>query len=376
MLRKVLVISQFVVSITLLICIGIIYNQLDYLRSKDLGFNKEQVVLVNMYGGIWNQYIPFKNDLLKNPAILGVTQVGGSIPGAQNSVENAYFAEGHEPDKQNWLGTMWVNHDFVDVLGLEIIEGRPFDARRSSDSSAAVLLNETAVQALGWKGSAIGKSIKHVQANGSVNMEGEVIGVVKDFHFRPLHEPLRPLVLRFGGGKFAIRVAPGEIQETMAHIKTTWESFVPNWPISYQFVDQNLENLYQKDQKFSKVIQYFTLLAIFIACLGLLGLASFTAERRTKEIGVRKVLGATTGNLVLLISKDFTMLVAVAFLIAAPIAYFTASRWLQEFAYRTDIGPGIFIMAGLIALGIALVTVGYHAVKAALTNPVRSLRYE
>lgn len=375
-LREILVTSQFVISIALLICIGVIYNQLDYLKNKDLGFDKEQIVLFNMYGGIWNQFVPFKNELMKSPAIHGVTAVGGSVPGSENSVENAYIVEGISRDQHQWLGTMRVNHDFVDVLGLEMLDGRPFSPEFSADSTSSFILNETAVAMLGWADKAVGKKIDHVNTDGSVITSGQVVGVVKDFHFRPLQEPLKPLIIRFGGGKFAVKMTTGNVRETLAHIEATWNRFVPDWPLNYQFMDQNLATLYAQEEKLGKIIRYFTMLAIFIACLGLLGLASFTAERRTKEIGVRKVLGATTPNLVMLISKDFTRLILIAFVIAIPIAYFAANRWLAEFAYRIDIGPGVFILAGLLALTIALLTVSYHAIRAAFINPVESLRYE
>ncbi len=374
--RKVLVVGQFVVSITLLICIGIIYNQLDYIRSKNLGFNKEQVVLFDNYGGLQNQYTAFKNELLGDASVLSVSRIGGSIPGAQFGIENAFIPEEWPRDKQQWLSVLFVNHDFVDVLGLELTAGREYSPEFSSDSSTAFMLNEAAVKKFGWEGDPIGRSIDRVQPDGSVQFTGKVIGVVKDFHFRPLHESLKPLVIQFGGGPYAVRMSGTNIPATMAHIQESWKKFVPDWPLNYKFLDDNLDQLYRKDEKLSKIIQYFTMLAIFIACLGLLGLASFTAERRTKEIGVRKVLGATIPSLIVLTSKEFTRLVVIAFIVASPIAYLAADSWLQNFAYRTDIGVGVFLIAGFVALSIALVTVGYHAVKAALLNPVESLRYE
>lgn len=374
-LRRVLVIGQFVVSIVLLICIGIVYNQLHYMRNKDLGFDKEQMVLVNMYGNIFNQYGAFKSELLKDSRIRGVTRIGGSIPGYDTEFEHAFVPEGFPPDEHQWLGVMWVSHDMEEVLGVELATGRSLQVGSSSDSTFGFILNETAARFLGWQDNAVGKRIDHIGGQGNVT-RGEVIGVVKDFHFRPLHEPLKPLVLREGGNRLAIKVASMDIPGTLALIERTWKQFEPDWPFSHQFMDENIDQLYLKEQKFSQIIQYFALLAVFIACLGLLGLASFTTERRRKEISVRKVMGATTTGLLLLLSKEFSKLVLIAFAIAVPIGYFAGERWLQDFAFRVDISMTVFVLAGIIALAIALASVSYHTVKAAMVNPAENLKYE
>jgi putative ABC transport system permease protein len=239
------------------------------------------------------------------------------------------------------------------------------------------MINETAVREFGWKiDNAVGKKIDQMRSDGTVRRSGRVIGVVKDFNFQPLRETLKPLVIRFGGGQFAIRLAKNRISSAMAYIESIHAKFNPDWPLNYRFLDDDLNKLYRKEAKLGQIIQYFTFLAIFIACMGLFGLASFTTERRTKEIGVRKVLGASVTNLVLLLSNEFTKLVLVAFVIATPIAWLAMNRWLENFAFRTGIHWWIFAMAGGISLLIALLTVSYQAIKAALANPVEALHYE
>jgi putative ABC transport system permease protein len=375
MLRRILVVSQFVVSMVLLICIGVVYNQLHYMQSKDLGFDKEQIVLVNMYGNLFRQYGAFKSDLLQDSRVSGVTRVGGSIPGYETEFENAFIPEGFPQEEHQWLGAMWISHDMEEVLGLEFTEGGPVQVSSSSDSAGGFILNETAARFLDWQDNAVGKRISHVGGQGNVT-EGQIIGVVKDFHFRPLNEPIKPLVLRHGGNLMAIKISAADMPGSLDVIERTWNKFVPDWPMSHQFLDENIEKLYGEQQKFARIIQSFALLGVFIACLGLLGLASFTTERRRKEIGVRKVVGATTTELLLLLSKEFSKLVLIAFAIAAPLGYIAGNSWLQDFAFRAQIGLAVFLLPGLIAFTIALATVSYHTVRAALVNPTESLKYE
>ena len=270
---------------------------------------------------------------------------------------------------------MWVNHDMEKVLGLEFSEGRPFQVGSSADSTNGIILNETAASFLGWQGDAVGKRIDHITGQGDMT-EGRVVGVVKDFHFRPLHEPLKPLVLRMGGNLLAIKIKSTDIQKSLAVIGSTWKEFVPDWPMSHQFMDENIDQLYGKEEKFARIIRSFAFLGVFIACLGLLGLASFTTERRRKEIGIRKVVGATTAGLLLMLSKEFSKLILIAFAIAVPIGYLAGNSWLQDFAFRADIGIVVLVLPGILAFAIALVTVSYHTIKTALVNPTESLKYE
>jgi putative ABC transport system permease protein len=376
-LRKTLVITQFVVSIALLICIGIIYSQLDYLQNKDLGFDREQVLIFNMYGPLFNQFPAFEAELLRDSGVRSVTRLGASLPGAREGIENSFVPEGAAADQNRWIGVMFATHDLLETMGMEMVAGRSFSRDFPTDSSEAWLINDAAAREFGWKEEeALGKTLSRLGTDNQVVKTGKIIGIVKNFHFRSLHLPIRPLIVDFGGNRVAVKVAPENFQSILAHIQNTWDTFVPGWPLNYSFLDQNLGQYYQNEEKISRIVQYFAFFAILIACLGLFGLASFTAERRTKEMGVRKALGASAANLVLLIARDFIKLVGIAFVIATPLAYLAMDSWLSDFAYRTNMGAGIFIMAGLIALAIALLTVSYHALKAAMVNPVQSLRYE
>jgi putative ABC transport system permease protein len=376
-LRKTLVITQFVVSIALLICIGIIYSQLEYLQNKDLGFDREQVLVFNMYGPLFNQFPAFEAELLRDTGVRSITRLGASLPGARESIENSFVPEGAPADQNRWIGVMFASHDLLETMGMEMVAGRSFSRDFPTDSTEAWLINEAAAREFGWKEEeALGKTLSRLGVDNQVIKTGKIIGIVENFHFRSLHLPIRPLIVDFGGNRVAVKIAPGNFQSTISHIQNTWDTFVAEWPLNYSFLDQNLGQYYQNEEKISRIVQYFALFAILIACMGLFGLASFTAERRTKEMGVRKALGASIGNLVLLIARDFTWLVAIAFVIATPLAYLAMDSWLSEFAYRTDMNAGIFILAGLIALVIALLTVSYHTLKAALVNPVQSLRYE
>lgn len=284
--------------------------------------------------------------------------------------------EKREMAKPKWIGIITATYDIEDVLGLEIVAGRQFSKDFPTDSTEAFIINETAVREFGWGDDALGKKLERVRSDGSVSQSGKVIGIVKDFHYQPLHETLKPLIIRFGGGRFAVRLSSNNIPRAMAHIESVLNKFSPSWPLNYRFLDDDLDRLYRKEEKLGQIIQYFTILAIFIACLGLFGLAAFSAEKRTKEMGVRKVLGASVTSLVLLISREFTKLVAIAFVLATPIAYWSMNKWLENFAYRINIEWWVFALAGCLALAIALLSVTYQAIKVALVNPVEALRYE
>lgn len=373
-LRKGLVVSQFVISISLIICIGIVYKQLQYVHNKDMGFDNEQIVMIDVSFNFFNQYHGFKAELLKNPDVQSVSLLGGSIPGEEGVIENSFVATGMPEEQQQWFSAMFVAHDFEKVLNVEFIEGHSFEFGNSSDS-VGYIINESAAKALGWEGDAVGRNIDRL-GNGNVLQTGTVIGLVKDFNYRPLYDPIKPLVIAIGGNTLAIKVQSQNLKETIASIEKTWLTQFDDVPFRYSFMDSNFDELYRKEDKFGKTIQYFSILAISIACLGLLGLSSFTTESRRKEIAIRKVNGASTIGLVALLTKDFSILVGIAFIIAIPTAYYFSSLWLSNFSYKTEIGILIFILAGVISLLLAVLTVSYHTLKAALTNPIKSLRYE
>ena len=372
-LRKTLVVSQFVISISLIICIGIVYKQLNYIHSKDLGINKEQIIMVDATfnpGGALNS---LKSELLKHHDIHSVTTLGGSIPGEEEVIENSFVAEGAPEEEQQWFSVMFAGHDFEKVLEVEFLQGHTFHPGNTVDSTGFII-NEAAARALGWEGDVIGRTLS--RSNGTGDQTGMVIGLVRDFHYRPLYDPIKPLVIQLGGNRVAVRMDASNPHNTVSRIEEEWGKQFEQTPFRYSFVDDNFDKLYSKEEKFSNTIQYFSILAVFIACLGLLGLSSYTTESRRKEIGIRKVNGATTLGLVALLTRDFSTLILIAFVIAIPVSWYFGSLWLNNFAYRTDIGVSIFLFSGIAALIMAIITVSYHTIRAAMTNPVDSLRYE
>ena len=371
-LRKGLIVFQFAVSIILIIATGIIFSQVSYIRTTNLGFNKDQVMVLNIKDKeLRTRYEALKAELSKNPSVLNVTASSG-IPG--RVAHHWYFStEGLQEKKDR--PSMWVlmvDHDFIKTLGMEIVDGRDFSRSFTTDEKEAIILNESAVKKYGW-GSPLGRNIK------TENKDGYVVGVMKDFHFKSFYQQIEPVMIYISPRYFefmSIRVAADNIPETMAFIKKAWKELAPNHPLDYFFLDDDFDKVYRQEERTGQIFGYFSILAIFVACLGLFGLAAFTAEQRTKEIGIRKVLGATTSNIVALLNKEFIKWVLVANLIAWPMAYYVMSRWLQSFAYRTSVGPGIFVFSAAAALLIAILTVSSHAIKAAVANPVKTLRYE
>ena len=373
-LRKALVVSQFVISISLIICIGIVYKQLHYIHNKALGFNKDHIVTVDFGFNLLNNYNAFKSELLNNHEIHAVTLLGGSVPGKEEVIENAFIPVGAPPEEQQWFSAMFTAHDFEKVLDIEFIQGHPFQVGNATDSTGYIL-NESAAKALGWGDDVVGRQLNQA-LNGNITGSGTIIGLVKDFHYQPLYVPIKPLVIRLGGNVLTVKVRSENLQATIAAIESAWKKQYAGNPFRYSFMDENFNQLYRKEDKFSQTIQYFSMLAVFIACLGLLGLSSFTTENRRKEIGVRKVNGATTFELVRLLLKDFSVLILIAFAISIPVAYYFGNLWLDNFAYKTDIGIFIFLLAGAVSLSLGMLTVSYHTIKAARANPVQSLRYE
>jgi putative ABC transport system permease protein len=290
--------------------------------------------------------------------------------------------EGAPPDEKFSARVLVVDHDYVETMQMKIVAGRNFSREIATDADDAFLINETAARQLGWD-DPLGKYLERPASrndDGSWNWQrGSVIGVVQDFHFRSLRESIDPMVMYILPASFSyffVRVQSSDLPATLAFLEEKWRAFEPNLPFDYFFLDEVFDQMYRTEQRLGKIFGAFSFLAIFIACLGLFGLAAFAAEQRTKEIGVRKVLGATVGNIVLLVSKEFTKLVLMAFVVATPLAYYLMRQWLQDFAYRTAIGWWVIASAGVLALGIALLTVSYQSLKAALTNPVEALRYE
>jgi putative ABC transport system permease protein len=378
--RNGLVTLQYVISIALIISTFVIFYQLHYVKNRNLGFDKEQVVVISLRGELNQKVEVFKNEILRLPGV-ALAACSSTVPSRGRS-ETMFSFEGIDPKKQVFP-IMEIDADFLDTMGMELIEGRNFSADRPSDNKA-MILNETLVQHLGWD-EPLGKIVSMMDLadvdnpeKGFVEVPYTVIGVVKDFHFESLHEKIRGHLMKMSGevNRISVKLRPGDIAATLHSIENIWKEIEPAYPFSYVFLNESFDRLYRSEQRMGQIFISFTLMAIFISCLGLFGLASFTADQRTKEIGVRKVLGASVSNVVVLLSRDFTKWVILANVVAWPVAYLVMNRWLQNFAYRIGLAIWMFVLSGVIALLIAILTVSTKALKAAVANPVDSLRYE
>ncbi len=375
-LRNSLVIVQFAVSITLFIGTIIVYNQLDYISNKKLGFNKEQVIVVKKSDDIGRYMESFRNDLK-------------SIPGVVNaSNSNNIFGEdfGNTPYKMygtndnHLMNILFADYNFASVYGIEMAKGRYYSEEYGSDTSS-IVLNETAAKELGILDDPIGKQIVHAHEEGEIPFVFTVVGVMKDFHFQSLHRRIEPVIIHlyFPGGfgrNVSVKVTPDNIEQKLEDIKNSWHKYAGNQAFEYVFFDEDFAKVYEAEKRTGIIVTVFSILAILIACLGLFGLAAFTTEQRTKEVGIRKILGATVPGIVFLLLKDFAKWVLISNIIAWPIAYFALNKWLEDFAYRIDIELWVFITASFTAILIAVITVSYQSIKAAIANPVKSLRYE
>lgn len=375
--RKGLVMVEFAGAIALIIGAVVISQQLMYLRNAELGFDKAQVVALQRVfpKSRASQMETIKQALVGKPVVKGVT-LASAWPTRPVVGQLSFRAEDMPAGVGRRMEWYQVDEDYLGALGMELIAGRNFSPERASDS-AAVLINQTAARQFGLADDeALGK---RVFAPGRDEEMSTIIGVVKDFHTLSLHDPVKPVLFAYYWARprnILVKTDARDIPAALAHIEKTWAQHVPDFPLTYSFIDQQYDALYWAEERLSRVVNTFAGLAILIACLGLLGLAAFSARQRTKEIGIRKVLGATVSSTVVLLSKNFLWLVAIAFIIAAPLAYLVMQRWLENFAYRIDLGAGIFLMAGGLALLVAVVAVSYQAVRAALADPVKSLRYE
>lgn len=382
-LRSVLVVFQFATSIVLIVSTTVVYRQLNYVQQKTIGFNKEQVLILEDVYSIGNSRArAFKQELLALPEVQAASltsflPVSGS---ARNN--NAYWPAGNRNEETSVIIQNWtVDHDFVETMGMELVEGRDFDLSRATDS-AAVIINEEAARQWGFD-DPIGQRLETFTAMPGEDGEAPsasftVIGVVKDFHFESLKDRVSPLGLFVGAstGNLSLRLRGQDVGELLAKAEAKWDAFAPTQPFAYSFLDERFASMYQQEQRIGRIFAIFAGLAIFIACLGLFALAAFMAEQRTKEISIRKVLGATVGQIMLLLSGDFLKLVGIALVVAVPVAWLAMSRWLEDYAYRVELNVWIFAVAGLLAMGIALLTVSSQSLRAAHTNPSEALRNE
>jgi putative ABC transport system permease protein len=382
-LRSALVIFQFIASTALITGTILVYNQLQYIQNKKLGFQKEQVVLLNDAYGLGNNVEVFKNAMLNQEGVESVS-VSSYLP-IPSASSNTTFSKTREIRVDNSVNMeRWiVDHDYQDALSLELVAGRFFD-RASPSDSLAIVLNESAAESFGIAGDPVGKKVYSMQGDfsGTPNPEDfaeyTVIGVVKNFHFASLRETITSLGMLLGDspGMMAIRYQADRSQEVIAALENNWRQMATGQAFSYEFMDEAFASMYDSEQRFGRIALIFASLAILISCLGLLGLASYIVERRTKEIGIRKVLGASVPSIVTLLSRNFLLLILVAVVVAIPLAWYFMSGWLSNFAYAMDVRWHLFLWPALISVGVAMLTLGYQGIRAALANPVDSLKSE
>lgn len=372
--RKGLVVVQFTISLILISGTLIVYRQMQFLKNSELGFRQEQLLVIEVPPGdstLANRLPVVKAELLRQPAIEKVS-TSVQIPGERTS---RVLVQTKEKDRiiEKTMAAMFVDHDFLDLMGIKLVKGRNFSKDLPTDLKGAYLINEAAARDLGWK-NPLGKRLVMGEWDSSY-----VVGVVKDFHYTSLHSKIEPLVIALAPTAPAyllVRIKPTHLSKTIHSIESIWKTFDPEHPMEYYFLDENFARQYRSEEKMLTVFGYFAGLTILIACLGLFGLTSFTAEQRTKEIGIRKVLGSSVADIVILLSKDFALLVLIAIILASPLAWYGMHYWLRGFAYRLPIQWWVFGLAGLIALLVAMLTVSFQAAKAAWLNPVKALRSE
>jgi putative ABC transport system permease protein len=374
-LRSGLVVFQFFISIILIVSTTIVYKQLGYIQNIKLGYDKEQVMILPETWLLGNNQQAFYNKIVQDPRIVNVS-ISGYLPAGNSYGNNFFVYPGDNKDQLVKTLRYDIDYNYISTLGMQMAYGRNFSKDFGTDSSG-IILNETTAKAMGWEYDALGKTISTGDKHG-IPTRYHVIGVVKDFHFKSLHELISPLVmiLNNGAGTMIIKVKTKDIAGLLATLKKDWASFSPDGAMSYSFLDDRVNETYNTEHKMGLILGIFAALTIFIACLGLFGLVTFTAEQRTKEIGIRKVLGANVSGIVRLLSKDFLKLVFIAIIISTPLAWWVMNKWLQDFAYRIDISWWMFALAGVVAIGIALFTISFQAIKAAIANPVESLRSE
>jgi putative ABC transport system permease protein len=371
--RRVLVATQFVISIMLVSGTLLVYDQINLVRSQNLGFNKNAMLIVRTNGdtAITRHLDAFKNEL---KTVRGVRSITGShtVPGmntTNNYIEVEMTDGKFSPTNINFN---YVDHDFLSTYDIQLVAGRDFDRANKADDTTAFLINETAMKDFGWTPEqALGKKIR--RSAGS-----RIIGVVKDFHYRSLHSKVEPLMIAiiWGAGRLSIKIEDTDIPATIGELEKKWHELIPYLPFDYSFLDVDYDRQYKADQQLGKVAGVFTGLAIFIGCLGLLGLTSFAVERRTKEIGIRKVLGASVSSVVVLIAREFVILILAALVVATPLTWYLISRWEQNFTLQAVINPMQFFVAGVAVFAFAWITISFLSFRAATANPTKALRTE
>jgi putative ABC transport system permease protein len=378
-LRKSLVIAQYAISVILILGTILVYSQLEFIKNKELGFDKENVIIIqDRSRSLIKSGESFKSDLLSIPGVINATYAF-SFPSDEEWWSTRVILEGENPEDRSGFYTFQTDFDFFKTLKAEFSAGRDFDKSYSTDSSKFII-NESAVKEFGWSSpaEAIGKRISWLGHGPENPKTGEIIGVTKNFNFKSLHENVEPAIFHIMEGYelIALRISPNSVKNVISKLEKIVKQYDNVHPFEFSFLDDNINRQYESTEQLGNIFTTFSILAIFIACLGLFGLVSFTTEQRTKEIGIRKVLGASIPGIIVLLTKEFTKWILIASLIAFPVAYYFMNKWLESFAYKVDIGAWMFLFSGLSILFISLLTIGFQAIKAASANPIKSLRYE
>ncbi len=373
-LRKSLITFQFAISLFIIICTVLMDKQIEFMQNKDLGFNKDQVVLINVQDSLTESKVPtIKNELMKNPNILGTTNSYG-VPG-QGVGGPVMMVEKDSGMVQQYLQSMYVGKGFLDLMDIKIVQGRAFREDSEAEYYNSFLVNEAGAKAFGWNDQAIGKKVRHFHGDKDLH----IVGVYKDFHFQSLHNKISPLFLVLDsdmGGTFYVKIKPDNISSTLKYIQEVWTQFDTRHPFEYTFMDDEFARQYQEDQTQQTLISVLSYICIFVSLLGLIGLSAFTASRKAKEISIRKVLGANVPTIMVLFSKDYVRLILIAFVISIPLADYAIVEWMSGFAYRMQINWLYFAIPGLFVLTLGLVTVALQSLKSAKSNPVNGLRSE
>lgn len=380
LLRKILVVIQFFIAIIMIIGTIVVSSQLRFLRNTDLGFDKNNLVVLEMQDSTFRSKAEtFKNELLASPDIVGATNSTG-VPGQIDWIQ-VMRVEREEKKSEMALILAQVDYDFIKTMGIELVQGRDFDRTMGTDSTAAVLINETGVKTLGWQDDPIGKEIEYgFDLEGNPGRMMKVIGVMKDFHFRSLHNKIEPVIFFISPQPrylMSVRLKEGREKEALAFIEDKWNSFGAGRPFDYTYIGQIMEDQYQGEQKIGVIFNIATIITIFIALLGLLGLSSFVTEQRTKEIGIRKILGASVPNILGLLYREFILLILIAFVLAVPVAWWRLDIWLNDsFIYHTSLNWAYFLLAGVMAFVVGIGTISFYIVRAATSNPVDAVKWE
>jgi putative ABC transport system permease protein len=373
-LRASFVILQFFITSVLITSSSVIYKQIHFIKNKNIGYNRDQIVVIPIQDkSIRNNVAVLKNELLKNRNVIDLAFASG-YPTSANSGAGWHGQNNEIEEAVFHYRILYTDYNFVDMYQMVLTEGRNFTEKMSTDNSTSIIVNKEFVKAAGWK-NPVGKKMPDW-----LGKDARVIGVIKDFNHRSLHSSIQPLIMVYDQSRMtkyvSIRINSENIPGIISYIENAYKEFNPQVPFSYYFLDDIFNNMHRRETKMGSLAAYFSVIAIFIACIGMFGLASFNAERRTKEIGIRKVLGASAPNIFIQLFKEFIKWVIIANAVAIPIAYYAMNKWLQSFAYRTDTSIWIFVLSAGIALFIALLSVSFQSVKAATANPVDSLRYE